>query len=293
MCAKTLFCLSMAGALLTACSSSDSSHKEKSTTTDSLPATTDTAKTSAGSIVNKRVEGFYVGDFEAVKVSGDQVPMMTNRINVSIDSLKDGVVVGHSVVAGNIRPFKGTYELNNGRYDVQAKEPGDDKYDGKFNFILDPKEERIQGVWHANNKQLTVPERSYSLSKTTFRYDPELSIENLPADVFNISNTDAHDGEHFTEDAGKINASTTLLTTADVENMYKRDLEAMRNAIYARHGYSFKNREMRDFFDKHVSWYVPVSTDVTKDLTELEKKNIALIKRYEKHAETYYDSFGR
>lgn len=290
---KTLLCLSMAGALLTACTPSDSSHAEKLPSNDSLSSGVDTSRASAGAVVNNRVEGFYVGDFEATKVSGSHVPMMTNRINVSIDSLKDGLLFGHSVVAGNIRPFKGTYELNNGRYDVQAAEPGDDQYDGKFNFIIDLKEERIQGVWHANNKQLTVPERSYSLYKTSFRYDPELSIENLPADVFNISDTDAHDGEHFTEDAGKINASTTLLTKADVENMYKRDLEAMRNAIYARHGYSFKNREMRDFFDKNVSWYVPVSTDVTKDLTELERKNIALIKRYEKHAESYYDSFGR
>ncbi len=34
------------------------------------------------------------------------------------------------------------------------------------------------------------------------------------------------------------------------------------------------------------------SIDVTNELTDVEKKNIALIKRYEEHAESYYDTFG-
>jgi len=38
---------------------------------------------------------------------------------------------------------------------------------------------------------------------------------------------------------------------------------------------------------------MPVSTDVRAQLTDLEKKNIDLIKRYEEHAEKYYDEYGR
>ncbi len=49
---------------------------------------------------------------------------------------------------------------------------------------------------------------------------------------------------------------------------------------------------MRYFFDR-VEWYIPVSVDVTKELTELEKSNIEILKRYENHAATYYDRFGR
>jgi hypothetical protein len=74
--------------------------------------------------------------------------------------------------------------------------------------------------------------------------------------------------------------------------MYKGDLEIIRNAIYARHGYSFKNRKMRYVFDQ-IDWYNPVHVDIRSDLTDLEKKNIDLLKRYEGHAVTYYDSFGR
>jgi hypothetical protein len=294
--AKTLFCLSMAGVFITACSSSDSSHTEKSSlNADSLSAGKDSGRVSGDAFVNNRLEGFYVGDFEAVKENydHDKVPMSVNRINISIDTIKGGKIYGHSVVAGNIRPFVGSYFIKNGIYEVEAKEPGNDQYDGVFIFSLDPETNDMIGKWVANNKKLAVPERSYVLSRSTFSYDPTLSIENVSADVFNVTGMEPESHEHITPDAGKINASTTRLVKEDVENMYKRDLEVMRNAIYARHGYSFKNREMRDFFDKHVSWYIPVSTDITKDLTELEKKNIVLIKRYEQHAETYYDSFGR
>lgn len=288
---KILYCLSLIGMLFTACEPEGSM---KQTTTTSADSAVNTNVETQAVSVKKSVEGFYVGDFEAVKENydNDKVPMKTNKINLSVDSLKEGIIYGHSVVAGNIRPFKGMYALKNGTYEVEAKEPGDDQYDGVFSFNIDTNE-RITGTWLANNKKLAVPERSYFLSKATFRYDPNLSIEDLSAEVFNVTGMEPESHEHITMDAGKLNASTTLLKKADIQNMYKRDLEVMRNAIYARHGYSFKNREMRDFFDKNVYWYIPVSTDVTKELTELEKANIALLKRYEKHAETYYDDFGR
>ncbi len=83
-----------------------------------------------------------------------------------------------------------------------------------------------------------------------------------------------------------------LLVSEDVNNLYKDELRAMRNEIYARHGYSFKRREMRDMFDKK-DWYMPISTDVRKKLTALEIKNEKLIKQFEKYAEDNYDDFGR
>jgi hypothetical protein len=38
---------------------------------------------------------------------------------------------------------------------------------------------------------------------------------------------------------------------------------------------------------------MPVSVDVRHKLTAIEKQNIELIKRYEKHADKYYDEFSR
>ena len=95
-----------------------------------------------------------------------------------------------------------------------------------------------------------------------------------------------------TEVIYRINASNTLLKKKDVENLKKGDLTIIRNTIYARHGYSFKNRPLRVFFDAQ-SWYIPVHTNIKSDFTEIEKENIKLLLRYEKNAIEYYDYFGR
>jgi len=66
----------------------------------------------------------------------------------------------------------------------------------------------------------------------------------------------------------------------------------MRQEIFARHGYCFSKKEFRQRFENE-DWYVPDTTDIRGRLTDIEKKNIALIKRYEKYAEEYGDEYGR
>lgn len=66
----------------------------------------------------------------------------------------------------------------------------------------------------------------------------------------------------------------------------------MRNEIYARHGYSFKLADMREYFDK-LDWYMPMAVDITAKLTKVEEKNAELIRRYEKYSGEFYDGFGR
>ncbi|MES2567284.1 MAG: YARHG domain-containing protein [Bacteroidota bacterium] len=236
---------------------------------------------------------YYVGSFEAKKMDDTKSPMLQNKINIALDSMANGVLFGHSVVAGNIRTFRGPVVVKDNNYLAECKEPGDNKYDGVFTFTLNTNDETLRGMWTSNDKKLAVSERFYNLKKTDFKYDPSLALESTYGEVYNSYNAKTEEHEQITDDAGKINASQTELSKKDVENMYKRDLEIMRNAIYARHGYSFKNRKMRYFFDTQVPWYIPVSTDITDGLTELETKNIELIKRYEKHAESYYDVYGR
>lgn len=75
-------------------------------------------------------------------------------------------------------------------------------------------------------------------------------------------------------------ASDKLLTADDVNNLSGWDLKIMRNEIYARHGYIFKTEEMKSYFS-YEKWYVPKYEKVDDMLTDVEKKNIELIKRYE------------
>ena len=74
--------------------------------------------------------------------------------------------------------------------------------------------------------------------------------------------------------------STRLLTADDLADKTPWELKVMRNEIYARHGYIFKNPELKDYFERQ-SWYEPIYEDVTNLLSNVEKENIAFLKSYE------------
>jgi hypothetical protein len=243
--------------------------------------------------------GAYVGDFVAEKYREDKNITYSNLISIFLDSMSGDQLFGHSVVAGNNASFVGQYEsVGNGRYRAEVKEPGTNKYDGIFRLELDSATDEVKGNWIAYDTTLDVSERSFLLKKRSFKYDPSLTLNedftNIPISEIVEASEEGEGGkaELVTEDAIKHNASIKLLETKDVENMKRGDLEVLRNTIYARHGYTFRNRYMRALFD-YVPWYMPVSTDIRDQLTEIERKNIALLKRYEEHAERYYDYFGR
>ncbi|PGL66762.1 YARHG domain-containing protein [Bacillus sp. AFS055030] len=69
------------------------------------------------------------------------------------------------------------------------------------------------------------------------------------------------------------------LTLGEIEYLKKDELRRARNEIYARHGYIFKTKDMRNYF-LTKSWYSP---DVTYDgkLSEIETYNVNLIKARE------------
>lgn len=239
--------------------------------------------------------GYYVGSFDAIKYKVKKSPMFYNRINISIDSIKNNLVFGHSVVAGNIRPFAGRIISTEKDYiNLQFSEPGNNKYDGAFIAKLYPIQKKLIGSWESFDTTLAVSKRKFELSLQTFSYQPNLTLgDGTYQEAYNSYDEATGKYEAITNDAAKFNASVVELKASDIENIYKTDLEIIRNAIYARHGYSFKNRKMRYFFDNSIDWYIPVSINVSNELTELEKKNIDLLKRYEDHATVYYDKFGR
>ena len=197
--------------------------------------------------------GSYVGAF------GD------NKITLLITKAGGGRVSGRTIVGGNDRPFDGTLSVEGGSYIAEAREPGDHKDDGIFRFrIAEADPDELEGTWKANDPKR--PEKSYTLERKKFEY--RAGVGNWPE------------------------ASQRLLKTEDVENLPKGELEFMRNEIFARHGYCFAKKELRQQFENE-DWYVPNTVDIKGFLTDIEKKNIALIKRYEKYAEEYGDEYGR
>ncbi len=230
-----------------------SADKGNETAKDPAAAQATPAGTEAAVESIEAVLGSYVGAF------GD------NKITMLITKAGGGVVSGRTIVGGNDRPFDGTLTLEGGSYIVEAREPGDHKDDGVFKFrIAEADTKELKGTWKANDPKR--PEKSYTLERRKFQY--RASVGNWPE------------------------ASQRLLKTADVENLPKSELEFMRNEIFARHGYCFAKKELRQQFENE-DWYVPNTVNIKGFLTDIEKKNIALIKRYEKYAEEYGDEYGR
>jgi YARHG domain len=227
----------------------------------------DTTASSAASANAANTSGSAAAsDAEAQKMLGSFVgPFGDNKITLLITKVSGDSVSGRSIVGGNDRPFDGTFTLENAAYTIEAKEPGDHKDDGVFKFSIaadNPNE--VKGTWKANDSKR--PEKSYFLERRKFEY--RTKVGNWPE------------------------ASNRLLKTSDVENLTKSELEFMRNEIFARHGYCFSKKHLRQQFENE-SWYVPNTVDIKGYLTDLEKKNIALIKRYEKYADEYGDEYGR
>jgi YARHG domain len=206
----------------------------------------------SAAVLNKLL-GSFVGQF------GD------NKITLLITKAEAGIIEGRTIVGGNDRPFAGSVTEEDGIFSVTAKEPGDDTNDGEFAFKIESSNpDVVSGSWKPFDKNKGA--KDYTLHRKAFVYNTEVGF--------------------FPQ------ASQRELEPEDVENMIKPDLEQMRNEIFARHGYCFKRKAMRETFEEE-DWYVPNSTDIRNQLTAIEKKNIALIKRYEKYAEDHGDDYGR
>ena len=198
--------------------------------------------------------GYYTGAFGP------------NRITLILTQLNGTELRGYSVCAGNFRPLNGSIQQQgNGSYSVELAEPGDDRYDGTFTFTVNTADRTLKGKW--------VPFRTSGNSAKNY---------NLNAQNFTYR-TDVGDWPE---------ASQRLLEEEDVWNYNSEELRLMRNDIYARHGYCFKIKDMRYHFESQ-DWYMPVTTDIRTELTDIEVQNIELIYEYETYYEDYYDDFGR
>lgn len=253
------------------------------------------------SSIHPEYYGNWVGDFIAEEYKPEKEYMYINKINIKIVNISsDNKVTAMSIVAGNKRSLKGDYDALLKKFVL--KEPGDNKYDGTFIFTV--ANDTLKGEWTSYDTSLPVTKRTFQLTKMNFVYNKILMLptDGEYVDYFNSKSKEVEvdSGMMITEriyrSASKkileINASTMLLKEADLKNLKKLDMEIIRNTIFARHGYTFKKKVVRQFFDP-VIWYVPMYDDVKDKLTEIEIKNIALLSRFEKYAEDNYETFGR
>lgn len=258
--------------------------------------------------------GLYTGEFvgkEMVydrEVDEEYYTDVYKRITLKINKITKDSVYGQSIVSGNQRPFRGI--LNESTSSFILDEPGDDKTDGRFEVKL--KDDSLNGKWMAfNSSAVKAPEKRLKLLKKDFVYNPNFMLEEKDGDYSLVDwknpkkfveryideegKSESYTTETYrqaSEAVYKLNASKQKLAEKDLKNLSKLDLQIIKNLVFARHGYSFKKETFRNFFED-TTWYIPVSDNVDNELSELEKKNVALINRFIKYAEDKYDSFGR
>ena len=70
------------------------------------------------------------------------------------------------------------------------------------------------------------------------------------------------------------------LLPADLEGFSKPALRIWRNAVYARHGCTFKSEDLQVLFNEYA-WYKPDNEYTDDKLTDIDRANIKLIQEFE------------
>lgn len=299
---KTLIAVFLGMILIASCNNNEAEQKE--------PVLKQASDTVMAPELHTELYGTYIGNFEdgrnAEVIADDTIYIEPVKISLQITHITEKGANGKSLLRGNDRPMAGQLTKAGNAYKFVMDEPGTDKHDGRFNFTING--DSLTGVWEAYDKTIKGPIKKFLLVKTPFQYNANLM---LPNDWDYVDYTNAKSkSELYTNEDGTVdtvvydyyraasdaaytlNASKQKLTEKQLKNLKKLDLEILRNTIFARHGYSFKSKGVRQFFDQ-VAWYIPVSANVTNDLTDVEKENISLLQRFEKYAADNYDTFGR
>ncbi|MFP4219602.1 MAG: YARHG domain-containing protein [Phormidium sp.] len=83
------------------------------------------------------------------------------------------------------------------------------------------------------------------------------------------------------------------LSETELSQKSKRELDLIRNEIFARHGYIFQTSEYRDYFNGQP-WYSPRYTcrefEDKSPLTDVQAYNVALIRRHQQ-AMGHFDDY--
>ena len=118
--------------------------------------------------------------------------------------------------------------------------------------------------------------------------------QSLPSYEEKVSPQVTEDQSHSYSDTGEIsvqyssasddyNLSSHRLTEEDLYGKSNRELEILRNMIYARHGYRFKRDDLYNYFSQ-FSWYHAETSDMSvayNRMSETEKYNVDFIKKHE------------
>nr|WP_305050087.1 YARHG domain-containing protein [Elizabethkingia bruuniana] len=207
---------------------------------------------------HKELYGIWTGSFYPdYKRNPDDESGDTKKISIKIDRITADTVWAQSIVSGNQRPLIGKTSDQGNKISFVLDEPGNRKDDGRFELFT--RNDSLIGQWTAyNTTGVKSPYKKLDLAQKQFVYNPNFMLSKdtefvdwaTPKEKKETYKDDDGKMQTYTQqvyrsasdDVYKINSSTQKLTEKQLKNLRKLDLEILRNTIFARHGYSFKNR---------------------------------------------------
>ncbi len=108
-----------------------------------------------------------------------------------------------------------------------------------------------------------------------------MPTETVDSSTPNVTYTHS-DAPNSLEELGS-EVSERRLTESDIYGLSSAELRILRNYIYAHHGYIFKSRDLREYFNG-LSWYTGYNASegsVYSEFNSVEVANVAFLKRHE------------
>lgn len=153
----------------------------------------------------------------------------------------------------------------------------------EFYFYENPKADSDYEyyLWLGFNEEFILFERTYSGNLSN---NIEFENDNTYLKDLMLSDTTTYFEDIISFD-GFFITSLYKLTKKELLsfiNHYNLNLKVIRNEIFARHGYIFKNGGEMDKYFSSKEWYIPKLNNINHLLSDIEKHNIRLIKQLEK-----------
>lgn len=116
----------------------------------------------------------------------------------------------------------------------------------------------------------------WSPSEQRFILDESVTQELTQEQLENVYCPD----DYFAYNGLKFSKLDSKLTAEDLQDLDKAQLRLMRNAVYARHGRTFKSVDLQSLWNCYT-WYKVNPNYSDELLTDIDKYNIKLIQQYE------------
>ena len=82
--------------------------------------------------------------------------------------------------------------------------------------------------------------------------------------------------------------SSRLIKDYELSGITKADLRLLKNEIFARRGYTFSSKDLKEYFAA-FAWYNPLNNNSSIKFTQTEQKNIDLIDNHIKNGDDFED----